>query len=1438
MANDLQQLALIEKTSHLNYLRDFRVEQCQLFLQHKCTQHRPFSCFYWHFQNQRRRRPIRRKDGTFSYDPDFYCNDYDEQSGVCPNGDDCFLLHRNANDTEKRYHLRYYKTGLCTHDCDAKGNCLKNGLHCSYAHGANDLRQPVLDSREIQNSDLALERLTRLCISLENERALNDDPKWSDSHYVLANYKTEPCKRPPRLCRQGYACPQYHNPRDRRRNPSIFKYKSTPCPHVKQSDEWIDPTVCESGDNCKYCHTRTEQQFHPEIYKSTKCNDVSVTGYCPRGPFCAFAHIEQELKSYRDFDVHYTSELPLSSFIPIPEDKEVDVADLLSSSRNIPKRSSQPSGFEAGSFPGAVVKTLEQHLPDRHSLVTHNSGSGSFTIRGMLPQLSQLPSPPQQQQQQLFRQYHQLPQASASTFLNDQFLLSAAELAASHSYPPPSSFLSTLAASNLLSSITAHMHSISPEQHLMPPTNINDTYNQQPLPNDVKNLIGSSLTAIGLDNVNEDEFDKAASNEQNNELLLIDNDIDSFERSTTPATNNTSPTHLTAKSSSSSSNQITRPVNIPHSFTHDHFSHSSSAKSPFDAPNQLFDGTLESPIDAPFPEPSTSSGGSQRPGELYKMAGFSQDLPTSSYQFQSTSPQLIFQRLSTTSNNSLSPSSSATEMDLMRNRVLQMQTLAMTEKESSEHWRREAEDNRRLAIQLEQEKNRIIQQRDDAFHQIEQMRQSLVQNMRILPNDHDLLQLPLDDVRTLQAQLQKELSKLSMIEQAKSNPVQQAASAIPGTSTMTEANERSYVGLNAIVQACSKVYPDQLNPTQATSLVKYWLGGSECLDYISIYHNQGNETSSAHWHYVTFGLSDLHGDGRVHKVPAKDDPNPLSGYGFELTFRLKKAPENNNSVQEIPMWPCKLLQHLAKYVFKTGTQFHAGHHIPFGQTIHNFYPSTHDTLIRSLLITTDRQLQSFRTNLGSVEFLQLVGCFENEMEAAQECNVAQVIDLFSGNRRTGGSLLVTDMSRRESIFDIQRNAKQMIQEKIEKEGSQLGRVLARCAWNVESVPLNDTHFRSVSSIDLTFDLDAAKIFVKILRTRLRRGKWFIFDSLNNQSICFISTAANNQGIMVDSIQQIMILGMREAQIMLLPDHIDLCIDLMSHILDLKDERTMPLKYEIPFHTNAKIIISIVSSDKFPSKHFEQSLTLLSTRSDEVELNSYCSNMFHKTPFPSLLSFLILMIGCVLFTISTIYTIHRVQHSERWACKRCLGLSRLTIGCGVAITIIFGLSSVLLASVLSGKTRKKYFWGYRKNLCARILNGFVLFITFLLTITWLGITCLTFIPLYGLFYVYFVVCSGRYATAGGSFVNILNEINQHVHGDNEKPTLFKLADVCLPSYREYFTLSIVTTASCLVILIGLIFLMIAQGANHAYVYNDRARYEVAQNGDQEIEETKM
>uniref|UniRef100_A0A0K8SJZ4 C3H1-type domain-containing protein n=1 Tax=Lygus hesperus TaxID=30085 RepID=A0A0K8SJZ4_LYGHE len=132
------------------------------------------------------------------------------------------------------------------------------------------------------------------------ERNSNEDPRWQDAPYVLLWYKTEQCKKLPRLCRQGYACPQYHNSRDKRRSPRKYKYRTTPCPNVKLGDEWGEPTNCENGDDCSYCHTRKEQQFHPEIYKSTKCKDIKTVGYCPRGVFCAFAHDDQEMSIARE----------------------------------------------------------------------------------------------------------------------------------------------------------------------------------------------------------------------------------------------------------------------------------------------------------------------------------------------------------------------------------------------------------------------------------------------------------------------------------------------------------------------------------------------------------------------------------------------------------------------------------------------------------------------------------------------------------------------------------------------------------------------------------------------------------------------------------------------------------------------------------------------------------------------------------------------------------------------------------------------------------------------------------------------------------------------------------------------------------------------------------------------------------------------------------
>ncbi|CAK6438530.1 unnamed protein product [Pipistrellus nathusii] len=350
-----------EKPQHYTYLKEFRTEQCPLFVQHKCTQHRPYTCFHWHFVNQRRRRSIRRRDGTFNYSPDVYCTKYDEATGLCPEGDECPFLHRTTGDTERRYHLRYYKTGICIHETDSKGNCTKNGLHCAFAHGPHDLRSPVYDIRELQAMEALQNGQAPVEGSLEGpsagaashamiEKILGEEPRWQETAYVLGNYKTEPCKKPPRLCRQGYACPYYHNSKDRRRGPRKHKYRSSPCPNVKHGDEWGDPGKCENGDACQYCHTRTEQQFHPEIYKSTKCNDMQQAGSCPRGPFCAFAHVEQP---------------PLSDELPSP------------SAVSSPTQPGPVLYMPSAAGDSVPVSPSSPHAPDLSSLLCRNSSLGS-----------------------------------------------------------------------------------------------------------------------------------------------------------------------------------------------------------------------------------------------------------------------------------------------------------------------------------------------------------------------------------------------------------------------------------------------------------------------------------------------------------------------------------------------------------------------------------------------------------------------------------------------------------------------------------------------------------------------------------------------------------------------------------------------------------------------------------------------------------------------------------------------------------------------------------------------------------------------------------------------------------------------------------------------------------------------------------------------------
>ncbi|KAL3877257.1 hypothetical protein ACJMK2_034990 [Sinanodonta woodiana] len=332
-----------------------------------------------------------------------------------------------------------------------------------------------------------------------------------------------------------------------------------------------------------------------------------------------------------------------------------------------------------------------------------------------------------------------------------------------------------------------------------------------------------------------------------------------------------------------------------------------------------------------------------------------------------------------------------------------------------------------------------------------------------------------------------------------------------------------YLGLESIEKACIAIYPDQPNPLQATAVIKSWLGGPIPLDYISIYQNNGDPDRNvpAHWHYISYGFTDLYGDGRIHVFSG---PGQLSGFGFELTFRLKKQDGD----EAPPMWPTVLLNKLANYVFKTGNMLQFGDHIPW----HKPLDEGSESCIRHMLVALDPQLPSLDTPYGTLEFRQIVGVTDDEMKMAQRWKGAGVLELMATVQEIGPFFL-TDMQRSESIFQIDPNFTHLVMEGINNDGSNLGHVTAVCLWidinmscqseDLGALGVTDLTDRmeegepqTLEGVHLLFDAEAADLLLIIARARLMKGKYFLFHNANNQSIHLIPPdCAGEEGIFVN-----------------------------------------------------------------------------------------------------------------------------------------------------------------------------------------------------------------------------------------------------------------------------------------------------------------------------------
>jgi hypothetical protein len=220
-------------------------------------------------------------------------------------------------------------------------------------------------------------------------------------------------------------------------------------------------------------------------------------------------------------------------------------------------------------------------------------------------------------------------------------------------------------------------------------------------------------------------------------------------------------------------------------------------------------------------------------------------------------------------------------------------------------------------------------------------------------------------------------------------------------------------GWDAIDAALARIYGD-VEPYHWGTIHKWALGGPDPLDGISAYRR---DDPVPHWHYVSYGMTELYD---------KHSDNPdESGWGFEFTFRLARDPAEDTP----PVWAANFLQNLARYVFRSGNWFEAGHHMDTNGPIATDRP---DSAIRAVSFVRDPELGEISTPHGRVEFLQVVGLAYDEYEAGRRWRTESLLEVL-------GPLLplyVTDLERASLMGDP--GVAEAVRAGTEREGSSTG----------------------------------------------------------------------------------------------------------------------------------------------------------------------------------------------------------------------------------------------------------------------------------------------------------------------------------------------------------------------------------------------------------------
>lgn len=210
-------------------------------------------------------------------------------------------------------------------------------------------------------------------------------------------------------------------------------------------------------------------------------------------------------------------------------------------------------------------------------------------------------------------------------------------------------------------------------------------------------------------------------------------------------------------------------------------------------------------------------------------------------------------------------------------------------------------------------------------------------------------------------------------------------------------------GWDAIDAELKRLYSGQKERHYGT-IIKYVFGGKDPLDGFNIYDNN---SGAFHRHVISYGMSELY-----YNPDAAD--RDFSKWGFEFTMRL--TPFEDDSAAELedgtrvdhePYWVMNLMQNLARYVFQSGKWFEPYHFIPTNSPIRE----DTDTKIVGIAFVPDVQLNPIETPHGSVDFLQMVGLTQKELDWLWEDPKTTRVKELVDKMRHDNPFLITDLKR-------------------------------------------------------------------------------------------------------------------------------------------------------------------------------------------------------------------------------------------------------------------------------------------------------------------------------------------------------------------------------------------------------------------------------------------